>query len=170
MLSTDKRARAVCEAMAQHEGVAWVGMVLRGRQGKGPGHIVGYAAVRRVGSLGHDGGFGWWCVYIGMWPEFAGALEGLALVVHGGATWPWPRLAPFEPLPEGLEGLAWTGWDYAHGGDSIRKGDGLRQWPLEVVVEQELKGAVAQLDMGEDYPARGIAGRVVRPEEWVYGR
>ena len=170
MLSTDERARATCEAMARHEGVAWVGMVLRGKREEGPGEVAGYVAVRRVGSLGHDSGFGWWCVYIGMRPEFAGALAGLALTVHGGATWPWVRRPPFKPVPEGLEGLAWTGWDYAHGGDSIRKGDGLKIWPLEVVVEQELMGAVARLDMGEGYPARGIAGRVVRPEEWIYGR
>ena len=37
-------------------------------------------------------------------------------------------------------------------------------------VEAELKGAVAQLDLGAGYPARGIAGRVVSPEEWRHGR
>ena len=109
MLSTDKRARAVCEAMAKHEGVAWVGMALRGRKPEGPGEVVGYACVRRTGSLGHDGGLGWWCVYLGVCQELQQSLNGID--VHGGVTWPWKRRTPIPGLPDACAGLVWAGWE-----------------------------------------------------------
>ena len=171
MLSTDEQARAVCNAMAQHEGIAWAGMVIRGRKPEGPGEVAGYAAVRRMGEVR---GPGWWCAYIGLPPSLENALR--TLDVHGGITYatiygiPW--CVGSRPFPWMPKGFGWVGWDYAHWGDCTGHPGGQtgKKWSLEEVVEVELKDAVARLDMGADYPARGIAGRVVRPEEWIYGR
>ena len=79
------------------------------------------------------------------------------------------RHKPCRWMPKGL---GWVGWDYAHWSDCTGYPGATtgKRWLLEEVVEVELKDAVARLDLGAGYPARGIAGRVVSPEEWIYGR
>ena len=171
MLSTDEKARAVCEAMGLHAGVAWVGMVIRGEREEGPGEVAGYAAVLRVGEVR---GPGWWCAYIGLQPRFENALR--QLDVHGGISYTTvygiPGCIKRQRRAWMPEGFSWVGWDYAHQGDctGLPGATTGRRWTLGEVVEAELKGAVAQLDLGAGYPARGIAGRVVSPEEWRHGR
>jgi hypothetical protein len=166
--------------MAQHEGIAWAGMVIRGREPEGPGEVVGYAAVRRIGALYHRDGQGWWCAYIGMPSKYEASLRELDARgdIHGGITFTTlsgmveaEQSLSLAWVPLELKGFCWIGWDYAHAGDftGLAEEAGGKVWTLEEVVEQELMDAVGRLDLGEGYPARGIAGRVVSPEEWRHG-
>ena len=180
MFSTDEKARAACEAMAQHEGVAWVGMVICDGRAESPGEVAGYAAVRRIGKIPRRGP-GWWCAYIGLLPEYEASLRELDAHgdIHGGITFstlsgmeeaaqsPRPAWVPLE-----LESLCWIGWDYAHAGDftGIVEDDDGKVWSLEEVVETELAGAVSQIRLGGRCLARKLVGRVVSLGEWVYGR